>query len=323
MTAALIAAHIFMGSPSRRLARPQHDPRVAIAAREQPHTTAEAHQESISVAANIGPMGDSDPTVLQAGGDNAILPPSLLPDRSDAVPLDAAAPFLEMPVTTIIAPEADQEFAPSKSSPQKPKPRDSAARRLIERELGDSSAEDREVWHETLKDSAPNDLGNCSACDNNWADCRRFFRKPWRRPRRDLRCPTPGFWMATPGESSTRPAPVQVGPAHDRAVTAGAARARRTLLRNIANLQSVGYKREIVLFENLVDNLPPKSGELASAKVGGAVPGTPSGNVVSGRCQSGTPADGTTARRGCRWAGLSYGARPQVSSKSVIRAADG
>jgi flagellar basal-body rod protein FlgG len=186
--------------------------------------------------------GQAPPRVADASEPTAptFRPPLPLPARTNAIPLRPEGP--QFP--SIIEPPASAPRFPV-SSP---------GRRIIENALPNSSAEERDVWHDALKDLSPKDV----------RELLRLREELGRMPASPFenRAPAGPFWSPTPSGPLTGP-PIgfsgdAVGLVPDsqreasRTVAASLdaiAQAQQVLLNNVANANTDGYKRLAIAFE--------------------------------------------------------------------------
>ena len=149
--------------------------------------------------------------------------------------------------------------APSAPVPSGPRAPDSKGRRLIDKELPNSSAEERDLWHETTRDLPLNDLrellrlrAQIGRLSPPWSD---IHHSPNQQT-----APAPSSPMTGNGpfpsapSDGTGPATAEPDPGRVLSATMAAiAQARQVLLNNIANAQTNGYKRRLVSFESAAD----------------------------------------------------------------------
>jgi flagellar basal body rod protein FlgG len=221
---------------------------------------------------------------------SAIPQPMPMPLRTDALPLLPDGPDfpVEPPASAPVTPRFGDggPVAPGLNSPNVNSPNVnfphpiSPGRRVIDRALPNSTAEEREVWHEQLKDLSPHDV----------RELLRLREELGRTPpstveTRPLLGPSPlgqpigqspfgpsslgqppsslPLWpQATPGPTVSEPLlPPSESPGllpdgeRDAARTIGAsleaiAQAQQVLLNNVANAGTDGYKRAIVALES-------------------------------------------------------------------------
>jgi flagellar basal-body rod protein FlgG len=216
--------------------------------------------------ANAFPHGqDDDPfaaplhAVQQSGAEKPAnskppLAPSPLPAPSHAVPMPSAADDWPPP-----GEPAKAGTAPSAPVPSGPRAPDSKGRRLIDKELPNSSAEERDLWHETTRDLPLNDLrellrlrAQIGRLSPPWSD---IHHSPNQQT-----APAPSSPMTGNGpfpsapSDGTGPATAEPDPGRVLSATMAAiAQARQVLLNNIANAQTNGYKRRLVSFESAAD----------------------------------------------------------------------
>jgi flagellar basal-body rod protein FlgG len=216
--------------------------------------------------ANVFPDGEIDapftavPQAVQPSGgekpaeSKPLAAPSPLPAPAHAVPLPSAADDWPPPSDPLKA--GSPPSAPAPSGPRVP---DSKGRRLIDRALPNSSAEERDLWHETTKDLPLNDLrellrlrAQIGRLSPPLSD---FHRSP-----NQLAAPMPNSSMTGTGpfpsapNDGTGPATAEPDPGRVLSTTMTAiAQARQVLLNNIANAQTNGYKRRLVSFESAAD----------------------------------------------------------------------
>jgi flagellar basal body rod protein FlgG len=170
--------------------------------------------------------------------------PMPLPARTDAVPIRPEGP------------EFPSIGEPPGSGPVAPAPgQNSLGRKIIERALPNSSAEERDAWHDTLKDLAPKDV----------RELMRLRQELGRMPPSwfETRAPAaqPSWSQAVPGQIAVEPiAPPAESPLPRSDAERETARliatsldaiagAQRALLNNIANSNTDGYKRITIAME--------------------------------------------------------------------------
>jgi flagellar basal-body rod protein FlgG len=180
--------------------------------------------------------------------------PSPMPAPAHAVPLPSAADDWPPP-----SEPSKAGSPPSSPAPSGPRVPDSKGRLLIDRELPNSSAEERDLWHETTKDLPLNDLrellrlrAQIGRLSPPLSDLRRLPNQ--------LAAPAPNSSITGTGPlpsapiDGTGPAIAEPDPGRVLSATMAAiAQARQVLLHNIANAQTNGYKRRLVSFESAAD----------------------------------------------------------------------
>jgi flagellar basal-body rod protein FlgG len=213
------------------------------------------------------------PKVADASESSTPFPQPLpLPLRSNAIPLRPEGP--ELP--TIGEPPASAPKFPGGSSP---------GRRIIDRALPNSSSEEREVWHDALKDLSPKDV----------RELLRLREELGRLPQSSFDSRMP---MSQPIWTPSAPGPIASDPFHpstespgllpdsgrDAARTIAAsldalAQAQQVLLNNVANANTDGYKRVAIAFESVTNSaggpggfgvgvrLAPKTLDMSSGKL--------------------------------------------------------
>jgi flagellar basal-body rod protein FlgG len=184
-------------------------------------------------------------------------PPPLmpLPPSTNAVPLPPPGddlPFADEP--------AKQKPSARKPAPTNSRQLDSSGRRLIDKELPDSSVEERDLWHETMKDVPLNDLRELLRLRTQLGRLSPRLlenRRPASQP--PLLPPGPhpiesGPLHSAPSDA-TAPPVVEPDAGHViRESLAAIQRARRLIVHNIANAQTVGFKRQLISFESVPDS---------------------------------------------------------------------
>jgi len=180
-------------------------------------------------------------------------------------PMPLAAPPNAVPL-----PPAEDDWSPStgpsrqvlpphERAPRDPRQPVSSGRRIIDKELPNSSTEERDLWHETMKDVPPNDLRELLRLR---AQLGRISR-----PFGDSRHPAGPPFLLAPGSAAIGGAPNDGQPSNSSApasgdpdpgrllseTMAGIAKARKVILNNIANARTNGYKRQMIAFESSVD----------------------------------------------------------------------
>jgi flagellar basal-body rod protein FlgG len=197
-------------------------------------------------------------TCLQAGGTKPV------GDQIQTVPRPLAAPPNAVP----LPPAADdwppssgpsrQELPSRESSQQNPRQPTSPGRRIIDKELPNSSAEERDLWHETMKDVPANDLRELLRLRAQFGrlspplgDSRRSAGQPLFAPGSAGIEGAPNYGQPREGAAPTSADP---DPSHLLSETmANIAKARKVILNNIANARTNGYKRRMIAFESAVD----------------------------------------------------------------------
>jgi flagellar basal-body rod protein FlgG len=211
--------------------------------------------------------GGTPPRVADAHEMSApsFLQPLPLPARTNAIPLRPEGP--ELP--SIVEPPASGPAFPGASPP---------GRRMINRALPNSTAEEREIWHDALKDLSPKDV-----------------RETWRLRQELGRIPPSLFdgrslpaqplWpQSVPGPMASEPlAPTADAPAllpdaqREAARTIAStldalAAAQQVLLNNIANASTDGYKRLAIAFQGVSSFSSSRQGSIgAGVRLGPAV----------------------------------------------------
>jgi flagellar basal-body rod protein FlgG len=179
-------------------------------------------------------------------------PPRPLPSSTNAVPLPPAGS--DFPATS----EPSTRNFPA--APPASRPADSSARRIIDKGLPDSTAEERDVWHEMMKDLPANDLRELMRLRSQLGRL-----PPSLVPTLPENPRSPEQPPLLPPESRTSerglppswPSEAAFGPAGDpdperviRESLVSIERARQLIVHNIANSQTIGYKRRLVSFES-------------------------------------------------------------------------
>ena len=213
--------------------------------------------------------------IAQPGTARSRRAPALMPTpaASNAVPLTPAEPdWGRIPAPGNGDTSARKRGSRNSSQPAPP----ISGRRLIDRELPDSSAEERDLWHETMKDVPLNDLRELLRLRTQLGRLSPSFvpspnatiarpasptvPEPVDAPSRALppSAVTPPYLPAGPSS------PVTGRPEGERIVSetlAAIDRARQAILNNIANAATNGYKRHLVAFETAAT--PPPLAPLA------------------------------------------------------------
>jgi flagellar basal-body rod protein FlgG len=211
--------------------------------------------------------GSTPPRVADAHEMSAppFTPPLPLPARTNAIPLRPEGP--EFP--SIGEPPASAPAYPGAGPPSRP---------IIDRALPNSTAEEREIWHDALKDLSPKDR-----------------RETWRLRQELGRIPPSLFdsrsvpaqplWpQPGPGPMASEPLPPTAdAPAllpdvqreGSRTVTSSLdalAAAQQVLLNNIANANTDGYKRLAIAFEGVSSFSSSRHGSIgAGVRLGALV----------------------------------------------------
>jgi flagellar basal-body rod protein FlgG len=206
------------------------------------------------------------PTVIHAtsgqGPGSELAPPKFADASESSVP--SRTQPLPLPVRTYAiplrpeGPELPPVGEPPGSAPKFPS--GSSGRRIIDRALPNSSAEEREVWHDALKDFSPKDV----------RELLRLREELGRMPQSafDSRIP-----IAQPHWAPTVPGPIASEPFHpssdspglwpdagrDAARTIAASldaltQAQQILLNNVANANTDGFKRVAIAFESVASS---------------------------------------------------------------------
>lgn len=169
-----------------------------------------------------------------------------LPPATEDWPLPSPSPSAKRETS----PEPDKEISKHASS---------SGRRIIERELPNSSVEERDLWHEQTKDLSLRDLrelmriraqvGRLSLPN---PEGERSTGQPALLPPGSTGMGGAPFFPPT--NDVNGPPAVDADPARVIGETMSAlVRARQVILNNIANAQSNGYKRRLVSFESASD----------------------------------------------------------------------
>lgn len=191
-------------------------------------------------AGQVAAAGDSRPA------------PLALPAPANAVPLPP--PNSDWPIA--IDPPARNR--PSEAPPpHDPEPHASAGRRIIDKELPNSSAEERDLWNETMKDLPLNDLrellrlrGQVGRLSPQFGESGPSAGQPsFLPPGLPARDAGPLVMPPNGGALSAEPDPGRVL----SQTLAALERARHVVLNNIANAQTNGYKRRLISFESAAD----------------------------------------------------------------------
>ncbi len=188
--------------------------------------------------------------------------PLPLPIRNQAIPLQPEGPELppigEPPISAPVSQRAAAQ-----------------RRQLIERSLPNSSAEEREIWHDALKDFAPKDVREALRMREIMGRMpSSLFDSHNPPPPRDGHNPpslldhnpaSQPVWTPSPSPIPSQPlrsdspaplsAPISIGePDASRTIAASLAainQAQQILLNNIANSNTDGYKRVAIAFEGI------------------------------------------------------------------------
>jgi flagellar basal-body rod protein FlgG len=197
--------------------------------------------------------------VLQAGADRPVdrrpaAAPNPLPAPTHAVPLPSAADDWPSPNDV---PKADSST--SGPPPSRPRPPSASGRRLIEKELPNSSTEERDLWHDTTKDLPLNDLrellrlrAQIGRLSPPWTDAHRSPNQQGAPLPSSPLMGTGPIYSAPLDGSGPAAAELDPGRVLSESMTA-IAQARQVLLNNIANAQTNGYKRRLISFESAAD----------------------------------------------------------------------
>jgi flagellar basal-body rod protein FlgG len=168
--------------------------------------------------------------------------PLLLPARTNAIPLRPEGP--ELP--TIGEPPASAPAFPGTTAP---------VPRIIDRALPNSTAEEREIWHDALKDLSPRDLRETwrlrqelGRIPPSLFDSRTMPGQPlWPQP---VPGPLAGEPFARPADAPALLPDAQREASQTIASSLDAlAAAQQVLLNNIANANTDGFKRLAIAFE--------------------------------------------------------------------------
>jgi flagellar basal-body rod protein FlgG len=178
-------------------------------------------------------------------------PPPLmpLPPSTNAVPLPP--PGDDLPFADEPAKQNPSARKPASTSSRQP---DSFGRRLIDKEFPDSSVEERDLWHETMKDVPLNDLRELLRLRTQLGRLSPRLlenRRPASQPPLGPHPIESGPLHSAPNEAT---APPVVEPDSGRVIRESLAaieRARQLIVHNIANAQTVGFKRQLISFESV------------------------------------------------------------------------
>jgi flagellar basal-body rod protein FlgG len=230
-----------------------------------------------------GPLGTSqvvnpaeDGPAIHLAGDfdresaGAILPVS---GQTAPAPAPMAAPTNAVPLPPVSedwplpSPSGKRETAPE-SGKENSKHASSTGRRIIERELPNSSVEERDLWHEQTKDLSLHDLqelmrirAQVGRLSVPTLEVDRSTGQP--------ALPLPGSTgmgsgpFYPPANDANGPPAVDPDPGRVIGETMSAlVQARQVILNNIANAQTNGYKRRLISFESASDRpMTPASNE--------------------------------------------------------------
>jgi flagellar basal-body rod protein FlgG len=179
-------------------------------------------------------------------------PPRPLPSSTNAVPLPPAGS--DLPGTD----EPSTRNFPSAPPPSRPA--GSSGRRIIDKGLPDSTAEERDVWHEMMKDLPANDLRELLRLRTQLGRVPSSFapalpgngRSPEQPPLLppESRTSERGLPPSWPSEAAFGPAGEPDPERVIRESLAAIESARQLIVHNIANSQTIGYKRRLVSFES-------------------------------------------------------------------------
>ena len=219
---------------------------------------------SVSTGASLASAESEDAphTARQTGGVGPAArepPPRLMPSppSTNAVPLPPAGGDWPLPDPRQRDLPAREPVPPdSRQSP-------SSGRRIIDKELPDSSTEERDLWHETMKDLPPNDLRELLRLRAQLGRLSPPFLElhptPSRKPFLSLKPQTAeaGPLYSPPNDGAASPGD---DPDLERILSESLAalkRARLVLLENIANARTNGYKRRLISFESAGEGPKP------------------------------------------------------------------
>lgn len=231
-------------------------PQVADAAAD-PFAERQSNTDTISAEKEIWQIAAEETRAVKEETGRATATPPLplpLPARTEASPmdrlrLDPTSPFdgSKNPNRKNEAPAADPPHGESHVG------RRSRGRRIIEKGLPDSSPEERELWHDVLKELPPNDVKELLRLREQFGRLPRTIleSRPDAGPPRLLPS-DPQALEPTLQPPSCSPAAVEHSDPERviRSTLASIAQARQIIVNNIANLNTVGYKREAILFES-------------------------------------------------------------------------
>jgi flagellar basal-body rod protein FlgG len=208
--------------------------------------------------------------------------PLPLPAHTDAVPLRPEGP--ELP--PIVEPPGSGPATPGLNSPGPNSP----GRRIIDHALPNSTPEERELWHNELKDLSPKDV----------REVMRLLEELGRIPAgqfgpRTPPSPAPPWSQPVPGPIARDPFASQADPplllpdaGQEASQTVAASldaitRAQQVLLNNVANANTDGYKRLIVSLESAPHSPGLRQGNLGSLSGGGVRLGSPIVDPTQGK----------------------------------------
>jgi len=186
-------------------------------------------------------------------------PPLPLPTRTDAAPMDPPGLDPTLPFDASKNPNRKNEAPTADAFHGESPARRSRGRRIIEKALPDSSPEERELWHDVLKELPPNDLKELLRLREQFGRLPRTIleSRPNGSPPRLLPSDPQALDPILQPPSCSPASVEQSDPDHViRLTLASIARARRIIVNNIANLNTVGYQREVILFETGFETPP-------------------------------------------------------------------
>lgn len=197
--------------------------------------------------------GDFDlPGGVQPVSGQVPLAPSPMPAPTNAVPLPPATDDFPLPTPL---PNREPSAGPGKEGPPR---KTSSGRRIIERELPNSSAEERNLWHEETKGLSLNDLRELMRIRAQLGRLSAPTREGDRSPGQPAFLPPGSTGIGNgpfypPSNDALGPS---AEPDPNRVIgetKAALVRARQLILHNIANAKTNGYKRQFVSFESASD----------------------------------------------------------------------
>jgi flagellar basal-body rod protein FlgG len=200
----------------------------------------------------IGDFDSKPAEGIEPASGQVASPPTPMAPPSNAVPLPPASE--DWPAPSPAKPETSSEPGNKIS-----RHASSSGRRIIERELPNSSVEERDMWHEQTKDLSLHDLQELMRIRAQVGRLSAPNPESNQAPGQPGLLPPPSTGMGSgpfyPQTNDANGPPVG-DPDPGRVIgetMAALARARQVILNNIANAQTNGYKRRLISFESAAD----------------------------------------------------------------------
>jgi flagellar basal-body rod protein FlgG len=215
-----------------------------------PKETAEAPAFYLASDFDSASVGE----ILPTSGQTAPAPaPAPMPAPANAVPLPPSSEDWPLPT-----PSAKRDASPESGNESNPR-RKSSGRRIIDRELPNTSSEERDLWHEQTKDLSLNDLRELMRIRAQVGRLSVPNREGNGTAGQPLLVPpgSPGIGdgpFYPPANEGDGPSTGEPDPGRILGETMTAlTRARHVILNNIANARTNAYKRRLISFESVLD----------------------------------------------------------------------